>query len=88
MPKQESILESTFCIWPGHMYPRAPFQLESQVLKTAPALKGQSPASLLTSLSSERALGCHRGLFRDSGRPAAAELSPAPVLGATLFLST
>lgn len=32
--------------------------------------------------------GCHWGLFRDSGRPAAAMLSPAPVLGATLFLST
>ena len=40
-------------------YPRAPFQLGSQVLKPFPTLEGQLPASRLPSLSSERALGCH-----------------------------
>lgn len=47
---------------PVSMYPREPFQLGSKVLKTAPTLEGQFPVSLKTSLSSGRALGCHRGL--------------------------
>lgn len=67
-------------------YPGEPLQHGSKVLKTAPTLEGRFPASLpLTSPSSE---GAGLSLFRDPGGPAAAMLSPAPVLGATLFLST
>lgn len=68
--------------------PRALFELGSRVLKTTPVLKGQFPAWLLTSLSSERVLAITKDYSGTEAAQAVAMLSPAPVLGATLFLST
>lgn len=88
MSKQQSTLETTSCTYPCQCVPKGTFPTWVPSAQAQPTHRGAMSSPATASPELWEGAGCHWGLFRDSGRPAAAMLSPAPVLGATLFLST